>query len=109
MTLYQKATVAEKDGRVDEAVELLREALKYAKDAPIYNRLGVLLAMRKFQYGEARELIETAIRKDSANATYQHNLKKILAMQASVEVDRRAQEGKQKKGLLGFLSRRKKK
>ncbi|MEE2902228.1 MAG: tetratricopeptide repeat protein [Myxococcota bacterium] len=109
MTLYQKATVAEKDGRVDEAVELLREALKYAKDAPIYNRLGVLLAMRKFQYKEARELIETAIRKDAANATYQHNLKKILAMQASVEVDRRAQEGKQKKGLLGFLSRRKKK
>jgi tetratricopeptide (TPR) repeat protein len=108
MEYYQQATEAEKAGNVDDAIEYLYKALGFAKDPPIYNRLGVLLAMKKMEFGEARKMIETAIARDPSNATFQHNLKKVLTMQASVDVDARNTKPKLKKGLLGFLSRKKK-
>ena len=108
MQQYERATAAEKAGNIDQAIAALYKALSFAKDAPIYNRLGVMLAMKKTEFKEARKMIETAISLDPSNPRYQHNLQKVLTMQASLEVDSQKVSAKSKKGILGFLSRKKK-
>lgn len=104
--LYDQATRAEELGEVDQAIELLEKALQEAKEAMYYNRLGVLLAMKKKQFLRAQELIETALKIAPGNQTYQHNLGKVLSMAAAYEVDDRHSGGK-KGGILGFLGRKK--
>jgi hypothetical protein len=104
--LYDQATRAEEMGEVDQAIELLEKALGEAKEAIYYNRLGVMLAMKKKQFIRAQELIETALKIAPGNQTYQHNLGKILSMAAAHEVDDR-HSGQKKGGILGFLGRKK--
>jgi tetratricopeptide (TPR) repeat protein len=104
--LYDAATRAEEQGNVDEAIDLLEKALGESKEPAYYNRLGVLLAMKKKEFGRAQELIETALKLTPGNTTYQHNLGKVLSMAATHDVDAQKHGGK-KSGLLGFLGRKK--
>jgi hypothetical protein len=103
---YDAASQAEQEGRVDDAIDLLQKALKEAKEPAFYNRLGVLLAMKKGEFVRAQKLIETAISLSRGNPTYEHNLRKILQMAASRDVESRKVSGSKRRGLLGFLGRK---
>lgn len=105
--LYDKATTAERLGNVDEAILLLEQALGEAKDAAYFNRLGVLLATRKREFQRAQELLEEALKRSPGNATYEQNMGKILQLAAKAEVEAREDRGPKKRGLLGFLGRKK--
>ena len=76
------------------------------RDVAFYNRLGVILAMKKQEYRRAQELIQQALDLAPGNATYQHNLSKVLAMEASASVGKKEGDDGKKK-LLGFLQRKK--
>jgi tetratricopeptide (TPR) repeat protein len=76
--LYDQATKAEREDRIDEAIDLLEKALKFAKEPAFYNRLGVLVAMKKGDYVRGQQLIEQALSLSPGNPTYDHNLGKIL-------------------------------
>jgi tetratricopeptide (TPR) repeat protein len=104
--LYDKATTAEKLGRFDEAIELLEQAIEESKDPAFFNRLGVLLAMKKNEFDRAQSLIETALEMSPGNSTYEHNLSKVLQRAAAQSM--KGQPKKEKKdGILGFLGRKK--
>jgi tetratricopeptide (TPR) repeat protein len=97
-------------GNIDKAIELLEKALSLSKEAGIYNRLGVILAMRKKEYARGQELIEKAIELAPKNETYQHNLSKVLARAASAEVGGGGGGGRKnstsgKKGIFGFFKK----
>jgi tetratricopeptide (TPR) repeat protein len=81
--LYDKATEAERMYRVDEAIQLLEKALELEQDPATYNRLGVLLAMKKRHFDRAIELIEVAIEKAPSNVAYKANLAKVQGMAQS--------------------------
>jgi tetratricopeptide (TPR) repeat protein len=100
---YDAATVAEREGRIDEAIDFLERALKESKEPAVYNRLGVLLAMKKGEYVRAQQLVETALALSPGNATYDHNLGKILQM-AAVSAHGKDKEDK-KAGNSGVLSK----
>jgi tetratricopeptide (TPR) repeat protein len=106
--LYDQATERENAGDVDEAIALLEKALHESKEPAFYNRLGVMLAMKKRDFVRAQQLIETAISMAPSNTTYQHNLGKVLSM-AAVSANQAAKNAGQKKGggILGFLGRKK--
>jgi len=104
--LYDKATTAEKLSRFDEAIELLEQAIEESKDPAFFNRLGVLLAMKKNEFDRAQSLIETALEMSPGNSTYEHNLSKVLQRAAAQSM--KGQPKKEKKdGILGFLGRKK--
>lgn len=104
---YDKATTAERLGDVAGAIDYLEQALAEAKDAAYYNRLGVLLATKKHEFLRAQELLEEALQRSPGNATYEQNLGKILQLAAKAEVEAREDRTPKKKGLLGFLGRKK--
>lgn len=104
--LYNAATEAENQGNVDRAIELLEKAIEESKQAAFYNRLGVILAMKKHSFVRAQELVEKAIDLAPGNQAYEKNLQKILSMAATISVSKGDQGGK-KGGLLGFLGRKK--
>jgi tetratricopeptide (TPR) repeat protein len=104
--LYDQATEAENHGNVDKAIELLEKALAESKQAPFYNRLGVILATKKGEYVRAQELIEKALELAPGNTLYEKNLSKVLSKAAAADVSARG-GGEKKGGLLGFLGRRK--
>ena len=103
--LYDAATSAENVGDVDKAIDLLEKAIEESKQAAFYNRLGVILAMKKREYDRAQRLVEEALDLSPGNAAYEKNLQKILAMAAAAAS---GTKGPAKRGgLLGFLGRRK--
>ncbi|MFO0726809.1 MAG: hypothetical protein U1E65_23695 [Myxococcota bacterium] len=104
--LYDKATHAEKLGRFDDAIDLLEQAIVESKDPAFYNRLGVLLAMKKNEFERAQSLIETALGMSPGNATYEHNLSKVLQRAAAHSMKGQPKKDK-KEGILGFLGRKK--
>lgn len=104
--LYNAATEAENSGNVDRAIELLERAIEESKQAAFYNRLGVILAMKKHSFVRAQELIERAIELAPGNNAYEKNLQKILSMAATISVNK-DQAGGKKGGILGFLGRKK--
>lgn len=104
--LYEQATQAERLGDIDKAQDLLEKALEISKEAMFYNRLGVIIAMRRKDYDRGRELIEKAVELAPRNDTYQHNLAKVLARAAAAEVAAKSKgEPKKSGGLLGFLKK----
>jgi hypothetical protein len=105
--LYDLATQKEEMGDVDEAIALLEKALHERKEPAFYNRLGVILATKKREFHRAQQLIETAIELSPGNATYQHNLGKVLSMAAARDVAVRNSAGPGKKGILSLLGRKK--
>lgn len=105
--LYDLATQREEAGEVDEAIDLLEKAISESKEPAFYNRLGVILAMKKRDYDRAQEMIQIALQLAPGNATYQHNQGKILSMAAAQEVESRSHGASKKGGLLGFLGRKK--
>src|SRR5688572_24474125 len=105
--LYAQATRAEELGDVDEAIDLLEKAIVESKEAAFYNRLGVILAMKKKEFLRAQELIEQALKLAPGNSTYQHNLGKVLSMAATHDVDLRNAGPVKKGGILGLLGRKK--
>jgi tetratricopeptide (TPR) repeat protein len=66
---YSKSFLLEKQGRVDEAIELLRAILAETPEDPIaLNALGYTLADRTDELDEARRLIARALEADPLNA-----------------------------------------
>ncbi len=104
--LYDEATEAENHGNVDRAIELLEKALAESKQAPFYNRLGVILATKKGEYVRAQKLIEQALELAPGNTLYEKNLSKVLSKAATAGM-KSERGGEKKGGLLGFLGRRK--
>ncbi len=80
--LYEEAERAEAGGELDRTIRLLERALQVSKEAVILNRLGVILATKKRDFGRAQELLEAAVELDPQNAAYVHNLSKVLAAAA---------------------------
>jgi tetratricopeptide (TPR) repeat protein len=78
--LLDEAVTAEAKGHIDEAVAILERALAISKDPALYNRLGVILAMRKRDVDRGRELVSKALEIDPSSKTYRHNLEKISQM-----------------------------
>ncbi|MCC7387044.1 MAG: hypothetical protein IT384_34745 [Deltaproteobacteria bacterium] len=106
--LHDKATDAERSGRIEEAIQLLERGIEEMRDPSFHNRLGVLLATKKREYSRAQRLVETALEISPGNATYQHNLGKVLQMAAAQDVSGRESGDKKKGGgLLDFLGRKK--
>jgi hypothetical protein len=105
--LYDMATQKEEMGDVDEAIALLERAMHESKEPAFYNRLGVLMAVKKKDFTRAQQLIETAISMAPSNTTYQHNLGKVLSMAAAADFQARNSNSAKKGGLLGFLGRKK--
>jgi hypothetical protein len=104
--LYDQATAAENHGDVDRALELLEKALEEAKQPAFYNRMGVILAMKKREYARAQALVERAIELAPGNVTYERNLAKIVSLAAAAEVKPK-DAGPKRGGLFGLLGRKK--
>ncbi len=102
--LYDQATSAENRGDVDSAVELLEKAIRESKNPAFYNRLGVILAMKKQEFSRAQEMIEKAIELAPNNGTYEKNLHKVLSRAA---LHARKGPGGKRKGIRGLFGRRK--
>lgn len=99
LLLFEEAKDAELDGEYEHAVSLLRQALDInPRAAPIYNRLGVILATRLKQYAPASQALLQACELDPGNLAYKNNLGKILVMEEK-EVDSK----RKKKGLADRL------
>jgi tetratricopeptide (TPR) repeat protein len=107
--LFDQATEMESKGNIDAAIELLERALKVSKEAAIYNRLGVILALHKQDFDQGREMIERAVELAPENQTYAHNLSKILTRAAAIDVEKKSGPGEGKKtgGLFGIFSKKK--
>jgi tetratricopeptide (TPR) repeat protein len=106
---HEQATAAERAGRLDDAIGLLEWAIEDDPDPAAYNRLGVLLATRKRQFARARSLVETAISLAPNNRAYQHNLAKILQMEAVIDVVKQERGGPNKRrgsSILSFFKRK---
>lgn len=76
--LYLQAEQAEMQGDIDASVRKLIQALETAREAVIFNRLGVVLATRKRDFVGARRCLEEAVRLAPENPAYVHNLSKVL-------------------------------
>jgi tetratricopeptide (TPR) repeat protein len=104
--LADRAAEKEKDGDVDGAIELLERALRSHKDAAIYNRLGVILAIRKKDYGRGRAMVEKALDLSPDNETYRHNLHKILTHAATLDLQK-GRDPKASGGIFGIFGKKK--
>ena len=89
---------------MDEAVISLEEDISESKPPAFYNRLGVILAMKKQEFDRAQQMIEKAIELAPTNGTYEKNLHKVLSRAA---LHARKSNGGKKKGLRGLFGRRK--
>jgi hypothetical protein len=78
--MLEDASEAEARNDFDEAIALLERALEQSKDPALFNRLGVIIAMRKRDLARGRELVERALEIDPESKTYRHNLEKIAQM-----------------------------
>ena len=76
--LLDAATKAEQAKRVDEAIELLEQAVEARPDASVYHRLGVLLATHTPYHARARALLETAIALAPTNTAYPRSLARFV-------------------------------
>ncbi|MCK6551655.1 hypothetical protein L6R52_37830, partial [Myxococcota bacterium] len=105
--VLDQVTEREARGDVDGAIEVLDRALRTRKDAALYNRLGVLVATKKGDVARGRELLEKALELAPNNETYQHNLSKVLARAATLDLAKRGTSrvgGSE--GLLGLFKKK---
>jgi tetratricopeptide (TPR) repeat protein len=107
--LADRAAEKEREGDVEGAIELLERALRTQKDAAIYNRLGVILAIRKKDFARGRAMIEKALDLAPDNETYRHNLSKVLTHAATVDLERGRDAHKQNTGggIFGIFGKKK--
>lgn len=114
LSLGDRAAEKEKEGDIDGAIELLEKAIRSSpREAALYNRLGVILAIRKKEYQRGREMVERALEISPDNSVYTNNLSKILTHAATADLMRgRGGSGAGDKkgggGLLGGLFGKKK-
>lgn len=94
LMLFEEAKDSELDGEYEHAVSLLRQALDInPRAAPIYNRLGVILATRLKQYAPASQALLQACELDPGNLAYKNNLGKILVMEEKEVDSKRSKRG----------------
>jgi tetratricopeptide (TPR) repeat protein len=99
--LYEQARDEEMDGEFEKALKLLEEAAKLnPKAAPVFNRMGVLLATKMGQVGKGMDAITKALEIDPHNETYQKNLNVVLSR---IDSDDEPASKKPKDGLMGRL------
>ncbi|MBI4816147.1 MAG: hypothetical protein HY791_07815 [Deltaproteobacteria bacterium] len=80
--LLNQAADAETKNDIPRAVQLLEQALAEGEDPIVLNRLGVVLALKGRQIARGQELLERAVELDPKNATYSHNLGKVIVLLA---------------------------
>ena len=69
------------EGRYEQAAQLFSRAVETEpRAAPIFNRLGVVLATRLRRYDEACVALEQAVALEPDNAVYKNNFAKVAAM-----------------------------
>jgi tetratricopeptide (TPR) repeat protein len=106
--LLERATREESLNNIDQAIALLEEALTLTKDPAYYNRLGVMLAMKKRDLERGREMLQKAVDLAPSNRTYMHNLEKVTlkserdAGKASTAGGKNTKE----RGLFGLFGKR---
>lgn len=106
-SLADRAAEKEKEGDIDGAIELLERALRSQKDAAVYNRLGVILAIRKKDFNRGREMIEKALDLSPDNETYRHNLHKVLTHAATVDLQKGRDQKNAGGGIFGLFGKKK--
>lgn len=78
--LFRQAEAAERAGDFRKAVSLLREAIqKNPNEGALHNRLGVVLATRLKDFTGGMSALFSAAELEPDNATFKHNLAKVLA------------------------------
>lgn len=78
-SMYSDAERAEDEGNIDEALHILDKAIhRYPKTPALYNKKGVILAMRSHRYSEARKILEEAVRMAPEHPHYRNNLGKVM-------------------------------
>lgn len=87
--LLAQSAEAEAKNDLPRAIQLLEQALQEGEDPVLLNRLGVILALKARQISRGQELLERALELDPKNATYSHNLGKVLSIAAERVESRR--------------------
>jgi tetratricopeptide (TPR) repeat protein len=96
LQLFEDANAAESDGDYVRAVELLEEAIAIKPQAALYNRLGVVLAMRLKRYDEALTHLRRAIELEPKSVVYMNNFSKVTGMAESF-LERGGQKAEEKR------------
>jgi hypothetical protein len=104
--LFERAIREEGMNNTDEAVKLLEEALTLSKDAQYFNRLGVILAMRRREFERGRELIMRAVELSPSNRTYHLNLDKVSRMAEKSRMRESEPNPPKKSGIFGLFGKR---
>lgn len=105
-SLADRAAEKEREGDIDGAIELLERALRSQKDAAVYNRLGVILAIRKKDFNRGREMVEKALDLAPDNETYRHNLHKILTHAATLDLQKGRDQKNSGGGIFGLFGKK---
>lgn len=78
--MFDRAKRAEELGRIDEAIELLEEALVRSREAIYLSRLGMILATEKNEPKRGLDLIREAARMRPHVKTYANNARRVQAL-----------------------------
>jgi type IV pilus assembly protein PilB len=82
-SVLQRVVQLEKNGKIDEAVEVLEQGIsKLRNPAPLYNRLGLILLNQRRDYGRSATLFQKAADLDPDNSIYMMNLYAVLSLKA---------------------------
>jgi type IV pilus assembly protein PilB len=82
-SILQRAVQLERDGRFQEAIELLERGISRLRNpAPLYNRLGMILLNQQRDYAAALALFQKAADLEPDNSIYTMNLYAVLGLQA---------------------------
>ena len=103
ISLYKEASVADKVGDHDQAIYLLKQAIRITQQPKFYNRLGVILATRKGDYESAQIYIEKAIELAPDNKIYEKNLHKVIALAAAKHIDIKTTTKNMTRSFLSFF------
>lgn len=80
--VLQEAVALERGGKPDQAIKLLEQAIARTGDAPLYNRLALVVLKNHRNVTAARGLMEKALELDPENEKYRRNLELIAEFAA---------------------------
>jgi tetratricopeptide (TPR) repeat protein len=78
--VLQRAVVLEREGKADEAIAVLEEAIELDKSAVLLNRLALIVLNQRQDVSKAAELLRRAIELEPENPAYEANLLAVLGL-----------------------------